>query len=286
MPRATATRPRPSTIAQDGLVVRRYGKSGRAYYWNGIKFVSVSETKDVLRKRLENWSAKCERELVLGKVEEYLTGRDLSQLSPSGIRAAVLASCGEQYAWVKARSDAGSIGHEVHSAIEIWLAWKVFEQVGGVQPPDVPILQGPALVSFEKFLAWAKATDLQPIASELSVCSPTDKWGGTLDELAYVEGEPAILDWKSGGNLYLEDYMQISAYRRGYNEFEPARVKGIDRVDRCYLVHLPKKADDAPTRIVQLDQAELDHHYATFQLAVPLAYRMNAWEAQRKGVAA
>ncbi len=297
MPKALPTRPRPSTVAQDGLVVRRHGAHGRSYTYNGIKFVSNSEVKDCLRKRLENWSAECERADVLRVLDEVLrenVGKrlsrdwvdDLDTITIEGLATLVRGRLGTQYAWVKARTEAGNIGTRVHDAIEKWIAWRLYEQVGGTMPDKaVPELEGPARVSFDRFLEWTLATDFMPIACELSVCSPTDKWGGTLDVLAYVDGEPAILDWKSGGSLYLEDYMQISGYRHGYNEFEPARVKGVDRVDRAYLVHLPKKAEDAPTNIVRLDAVELDHHYATFACAVPLCYRMKAWEQARKAAA-
>lgn len=284
MPKALATRPRAVSSEAKGLVVRRHGATGRSYTYNGKKFLSVSNVKDTFPKHLADWGARVERAHVLDALEAVIADGNLWQrdVSPSGLRAQVLEACGEKHAWTAKLSEAGSIGHQTHAAIERWLARRVFEAGDGPDPgPLLELEHAAAIRSFARFVEWAKDVDMMPIAAELSVCSPTYEFGGTLDDLALIEGRPAVLDWKTGGSLYLEDHCQVAAYVHGYNEFEPAQVRGIRRVEDGYLVHLPKTDDDAETTVKRMPWEELEHHYGTFRLAIPLAYRIKEWKAQR-----
>lgn len=285
---AIATRPRKPAADTAGLVIRKHGAHGRSYKFNGDPFVSVSYVKDCMPADFRSWAARIERAHVLGVLEKFLTefSGDPSSLTPTGIVASVLQACGEKFAWPAELNAAATRGTRVHQAIEHYAARKKYDAGDGAHPGEFPELGEREGISYRKFERWADAVEFMPIASELSVCSPTYRWGGTLDEIALVEGRPTVVDWKQGRSLHDEDRMQVSAYTEGYNEYADAHVPGVEHVDRAALIHIPSETDSPDeATIVTLERDEIATWYDTFLLAVPLAHRLKALEAARKAAA-
>jgi hypothetical protein len=94
---------------------------------------------------------------------------------------------------------------------------------------------------------WKKSVHLKPIAIEQVVYSPKYGYAGTLDLLAEVNGELAVLDWKTGKAVYSEAHLQNAAYRQAVREMghgDP--VKG-------YIVRLPKVETDPEFEVVEAE---------------------------------
>lgn len=298
MPRTAASRPRPRSERQMGLVVRRYGASGRGYTLDGDKLVSVSSVKKVTDKPgLRVWAAREERKLVeaaaLVEIQQLRIqiehavrhgAKDLLAMLPSdeAWTAKLTARCGPVQAQIKALQEAAEIGHNVHDVCEWWFKKKLSDDGLLQDPGDRPKIKSEAAArSVKRFEEWVKDADVQPLASELSTCSPTHRYAGTLDELAYVAGKVAILDWKTGKGIYLEDHLQVTGYLHAYNEYGPGQIRGVPKAEIAYLIHLPKVEGDGEAEVHAIQGPELEHHFGTFKHLVPVAYRLEEWDRAR-----
>lgn len=87
----------------------------------------------------------------------------------------------------------------------------------------------------KSFYEWEKIHKLEPIILETPLSSDIYNYGGTADFIGKVDGQLEIIDFKTGGGLYPEYSVQLSAYRqlakeRGY-EVNRARLLRIGRDD-------------------------------------------------------
>ena len=66
------------------------------------------------------------------------------------------------------------------------------------------------------FFEWEKNHHLEPVFVEEPMISEHHRFGGTLDFLGTVNGEPelALIDFKTSGGIYPEMYIQVAAYRQ------------------------------------------------------------------------
>lgn len=84
---------------------------------------------------------------------------------------------------------ARSFGTAVHRATEL-------SDAGTLDPTSISTAVAPRLTAWRNFLQEYTVTTL---ASEVRVYHPAFRYGGTLDRYALVDGEPFILDIKTGG---------------------------------------------------------------------------------------
>jgi hypothetical protein len=91
-------------------------------------------------------------------------------------------------------------------------------------PPETPVeVEAKARQAFENFLRWEAHNKLEIIATEQSMVSERHRFGGTLDGIgvAQVNGDLALVDWKSSARLYETYLAQLAAYARLWNELNP-----------------------------------------------------------------
>jgi hypothetical protein len=106
----------------------------------------------------------------------------------------------------------------------------------------------------EQFLNFL--ADFQPIyeATEASVYNRTERYAGTLDAIATIQGRKLVLDAKTGKAVYPEVALQLAAYR--YAEFmglPDGSEETMREVDGAAALHL---ADDGYELIdVQADES-------------------------------
>ena len=67
--------------------------------------------------------------------------------------------------------------------------------------------------AFLKFLAWEKNHKLEPILTEGQLVSERLKFGGCVDFYGKVDGELALVDFKTGGAIYGEMFYQLAGYK-------------------------------------------------------------------------
>jgi hypothetical protein len=62
------------------------------------------------------------------------------------------------------------------------------------------------------FYEWEKGHEIEPILVEDPLVSEVDKYGGTLDLFAKIDGVDTLLDIKTGKGIYEEYIYQLAAY--------------------------------------------------------------------------
>lgn len=153
--------------------------------------------------------------------------------------------------------DAMDIGTVAHELIDGFITTRRFistERWEGVSP-DVWIA---ALDVHKKFLAWWESEDMHhrfvPLASELAMVDHERGFGGTADLIGLLDGEPIVLDYKTGKSIYAETALQLFAYAElwaasGYLSDEDGEGQASDslrflrnrhrRVERLGIIHIP-----------------------------------------------
>lgn len=226
------------------MAIRRDTSSGRFYEredWvsaltNSHLFPSVTHILSCLAKPgLVTWAANLERELVMTASAD-LYG-DAACLPTPMTREAYLATLQTRLGLVKAHrrenEKAKEIGTQTHKGIE----WAMRKAIGQVPGPE-PRLANEAMWAFMAFDDWARDHHVRPVAIEQTVWSQEYGYAGTMDLLAHVDGELALVDFKTGKAIYEEAYLQNAAYQVALAEMgHGAPVKG-------YIVRLPKNTDD------------------------------------------
>ena len=107
----------------------------------------------------------------------------------------------------KYRDAAASIGTLVHAMVEANLKGLELD-VTDFTPNEIQ----QAEVGFKKFIDWKTNRNFEIIASEQSLVSEINKYGGTIDCVAKVDGKVTLVDFKTGKGVYNEMFAQVSAY--------------------------------------------------------------------------
>lgn len=65
--------------------------------------------------------------------------------------------------------------------------------------------------AMRKFLEYAKWHKLESLMLEAPLVSEAHRYGGTIDYYGLCDGEPAIIDWKTGGEIYEGHRLQAAS---------------------------------------------------------------------------
>lgn len=160
------------------------------------------------------------------------------------------------------RDVAADLGTSVH---------RLAEQINRGVEPIVSADEAPFVHAYLKFVS-----DYRPrfLAVEEMICSLRFDYCGTLDGLAVIDGEPWLIDIKTGKSLYAETALQLSAYGAAsfIGRSGTARRFRLPRVTRYGVIH------------VRPEGARLVEYLCTREtfMAFIEARRLYAW---RKGAA-
>jgi len=106
-----------------------------------------------------------------------------------------------------------------------------------------------------KYWDWHKGHRVEPLMLETPLISEQYQFGGTIDFFGSVDGQPTLLDFKTGKAIYPEFFYQLAAYeqllaeagqlievtrilRIGRNEDEGFEERTIGKLDRQWQVFL------------------------------------------------
>lgn len=108
-----------------------------------------------------------------------------------------------------------------------------------------------------KYWDWEKQFTIEPILLETPLVSEKKRYGGTIDCYAKLNGEPWLIDFKTGKGLYDEMFIQVAAYKNLLLE-NGYKVKGaaILRIGR-------DETEGFEYRV--LDKADLNRQWKIFQ---------------------
>lgn len=171
-------------------------RRGQRYYeWRGEKYWSVTTIINggVPKPQLVPWAI---REVAEGAVAMIDTLPRLVKQSPG---AAVDMLKGLPWAKKTAAADVGTSIHERAEAL-----------VKGRPLPPVP---GEIAGYIDAFDRWRFDWQPQYVASEATVYNRAESYAGTLDAIIQLDGEPWLLDVKTGKGVYPEVALQLAAYR-------------------------------------------------------------------------
>ena len=205
---------------------------GRFYEVNGQRLPSVTSILSVLSKpALIAWSAKVEREMVIAESFEQHNFLMTENTEVGSTKWALMLQerLGKERAHRKVLRQAGEIGSQAHAMIE----WTLRNMMCEKQGPS-PSIGEKATWAFIQWLKWKDSVKLKPLLIEKTVVSHVFGYAGTMDLLAEVNGELAVVDWKTGKAIYPEAFLQNAAYRMATLEMNLGKpVKGL-------IVRLPK----------------------------------------------
>jgi hypothetical protein len=108
---------------------------------------------------------------------------------------------------------AAKAGKLCHAMIEHHLKGEFFDTSGY----DEEVLQK-AQTGFNNFLSWESEVDLTPVATEKPLVSEKYRYGGTPDYIGTVNGELALVDWKTSERVFPDMLVQLAAYAALWEE--------------------------------------------------------------------
>lgn len=183
---AAATEPR--------LTSRKHGKSGHSYAIDGVKVEGVTTILNALPKSLAQWAADAGANYAVEHWDE------LADLPLTKKLDAI------RYAHRDIRDAAALRGTEIHHH---------GQRLAGGLPIEVPPEHRGPVEAYAQFLdAW----EIEPIATETPIVNLPHRYGGTADLWAHIgvrDGVRALIDLKTGKNVYESTVLQLTAYRNG-----------------------------------------------------------------------
>lgn len=171
---------------------------------------------------LMHWAVNKEREAIREAVLNVLTNpQRIDDFTSEEIwRHIEEATQGVKQAQ-KLKEEAAEIGSRVHALIAEAAAQRLIQPSLWAQ--DRPEVQH-AMCAFK---AWAEHSSLVLVDREQVVWSRQHRFAGTLDMVAWVDGQLTLLDFKTSNRLYDEHCYQIAAYAEAYEECRPKLI-GLD----------------------------------------------------------
>lgn len=226
---------------------RKSSKGGRYYVWRDPsgetteRYFSVTTIIDggIPKPALMGWAVK---QTAIYAIENHELLRlhiakdldDNGKLPAPGADGKIASEgCMEAYKllwnsrWAKAQK-AADLGTYIHEAIEAY----VLDQPHGEWPADA----APYLENAVRFL-----TDFGVLVEsvEASVYNRTQKYAGTLDMIATINGERWLIDFKTGSGVYPEAALQMAAYAHAEFIGKPDRSEEpMPKIDHAAVVHL------------------------------------------------
>ncbi|MPZ13795.1 MAG: hypothetical protein GEU73_05125 [Chloroflexi bacterium] len=123
---------------------------------------------------------------------------------------------------------AAKLGTKIHEAIEAYELDK--------PAPEWPEDVAPFMDNAVDFL---RSFEVMVEMSEASVFNRTQRYAGTLDCIATINGERWLLDFKTGKGVYPEAALQMSAYAHAEFIGSPDKTEApMPKIDHAAIVHL------------------------------------------------
>lgn len=225
---------------------RKSSKGGRYYVWRAPdgeeteRYFSVTTIIDggIPKPALMGWAVKQtaiyaieNAELLRLHIAKDLVDGKLPAPGPDGKQTG--EGCQEAYKllwnsrWAKSQK-AADLGTYIHEAIEAY----VLDKPHGDWPDDA----APYLENAVSFL-----TEFGVLVEmvEASIFNRTQKYAGTLDMIATINGERWLIDFKTGSGVYPEAALQMAAYAHAEFIGKPDRSEELmPRIDHAAVIHL------------------------------------------------
>ncbi len=105
------------------------------------------------------------------------------------------------------RDAAANAGTVAHAMIEADILGRPAD-LSGAAPETIRLAEG----GYRMFKRWKEMTRLEILDSEICLVSEVHRYGGAIDAIGRVDGQIALLDWKTGNGMYADHLIQLAAY--------------------------------------------------------------------------
>jgi len=209
----------------------------------------TSHTGVIDKPALVQWSARMERDGILGELEEWINEKGEPDLSK--FLGKVMSMRNAEWRWRKKKDAAADIGTSAHK----WIHWYIRRELG-IEDKEPVVLPG-ASRAIDGFNSWWKRVGPEPIYAEQTVFCTAERYAGTLDfkaRLTWSDGtrRVVIVDWKTSKRnnekdsdgrdkvVYDEAILQNHAYRFA----DSWTAMNGDKSAGGIIVRLAKEEDD------------------------------------------
>lgn len=171
------------------------------------------------------WSAKMVWSVLTGKHAEVV------KMSEEEYEKFILEAKGAAGRKSKGAKGSGSLAH---GWVEQFILSAMEGKVYAEKLDDVE-----AQHAVDEFLKWEQSHKVEYLSSELVLGSAEHQFGGKIDCVALVDGEPSVLDWKTSTMISNDMFLQLAGYSilLKENGAVPLPLKRI-------VVRLPKKVGE------------------------------------------
>ncbi len=122
------------------------------------------------------------------------------------------------------------------SADEGTLIHETVEKILIGEKPEIDELIKPAINDFKKFLEQ-KSIQVDPEFVEKQIINFDERYAGTLDALALIDGKFGVLDIKTSQAIYRDYNLQTSAYmgavEKDFKNLQSRWILRIDQIKKC-----------------------------------------------------
>lgn len=194
-----------------------FKESSHRYFWGGEPVRSVTTILGVLAKpMLIPWAAN----MAVEYIRQNCLKDECFIVSEADLDLA-------RKAHTKKKTDAADAGSAVHEYAE-----SVLNGTTPQKPATPEVAAG--VRAFESFM---KEHKLEPLAVERRIFSKNHMYAGTTDFYGFVDGEAAILDFKTSSGIYDEFWLQTAGYEVAISEeLFDSQAQHLKRI----LIHLDK----------------------------------------------
>ena len=158
----------------------------------------------------------------------------------------------------KVRQEALDTGTQVHEFLEQYLK--------NPEKPVLPAEETDVRRAVDAAIDWLGKHHVEPVCIERRIYSRKYRYSGTLDKLAYVDGELSLIDWKTAKGIYPEYVLQTAAYLVAYEEETGIKVK------KRILIRLGK--EDGVFEAHEYGRGDLKRDFKAFKGAQALYQRL------------
>ncbi len=149
----------------------------------------------------------------------------------------------------KARDQAGNTGTLVHYLILCAIKGEE-PDLSDCSPQELATAASP----MKKFEEWRGGHKLEPVLMETPLVSEIRRYGGTPDFYGVDNGVMTLLDFKTSGDVYAENFHQLAAYKALLEEHDyPVDSARIIRLSKI----IDESFDDRPA-------GNLENHFEIF----------------------
>jgi hypothetical protein len=127
------------------------------------------------------------------------------------------------------------VGNETHQWIEKAVNQFIKDEgkFGDDNLPTLPVDPEP-LNSVNAFMDWVGDHEIKFDKSEQRVYNRVDRYAGTVDCIADLNGVRTVIDWKTSKGIYPEYHLQVAAYAQAWEDMSG------EQIDQTLVLRLDK----------------------------------------------